>query len=112
MGPIKFLYNSKFDFTAKSLVTNTVIITRVLFIMYSLCQKIIVSDYFLSFQPRTPTPPPPKSPSPVSEKAPSREISFVFDRDREPSVPQLPDLPPIEIPELPEIKTPEVSSVA
>ena len=28
-GPIKFLYNSKFDFTAKSLVTNTVVITRV-----------------------------------------------------------------------------------
>ena len=27
---IKFLYNSKFDFTAKSLVTNTVVITRVL----------------------------------------------------------------------------------
>ena len=26
---IKFLYNSKFDFTAKSLVTKTVIITRV-----------------------------------------------------------------------------------
>ena len=25
---IKFLYNSKFDFTAKSLVTNTVVITR------------------------------------------------------------------------------------
>ena len=30
MGPIKFLYNSKFDFTAKSLVTNTVVKTRVL----------------------------------------------------------------------------------
>ena len=30
MGPVKFLYNSKFDFTAKSLVTNTVVITRVL----------------------------------------------------------------------------------
>ena len=30
MGPIKFLYNSKFDLTAKSLVTNTVVITRVL----------------------------------------------------------------------------------
>ena len=27
---IKFLYNSKFDFTAKSLVTNTVVIARVL----------------------------------------------------------------------------------
>ena len=27
---LKFLYNSKFDFTAKSLVTNTVIVTRVL----------------------------------------------------------------------------------
>ena len=27
---IKFLYNSKFDLTAKSLVTNTVVITRVL----------------------------------------------------------------------------------
>ena len=30
MGPIKFLYNSKINFTAKSLITNTVIITRVL----------------------------------------------------------------------------------
>ena len=30
MGPINFLYNSKFDFTAKSLVTNTVVIARVL----------------------------------------------------------------------------------
>ena len=30
MGPIKFLYNSKFDFTAKFLVTNTVIIIGVL----------------------------------------------------------------------------------
>ena len=29
-GHIKFLYNSKFDFTAKSLVTNTVVIMRVL----------------------------------------------------------------------------------
>ena len=28
--PIKFLYNSKFDFTANSLVTNTVVIVRVL----------------------------------------------------------------------------------
>ena len=27
---IKFLYNSKFDFTAKSLETNTVVITRFL----------------------------------------------------------------------------------
>ena len=27
---INFLYNSKFDFTAKSLVTNTVVITMVL----------------------------------------------------------------------------------
>ena len=33
MGLIKFLYNSKLDFTAKSLVTNTVIITRVLCIL-------------------------------------------------------------------------------
>ena len=32
-GPIKFLYNSKFDFTAKSLVTNTVVIARVLCII-------------------------------------------------------------------------------
>ena len=30
MGPIKFFYNSKFDFTAKSLVTNTAVITRAL----------------------------------------------------------------------------------
>ena len=30
MGPIKFVYNSKFEFTAKSLVTNTVVIARVL----------------------------------------------------------------------------------
>ena len=30
MGPIKFLYNNIFDFTAKSLVTNTVVISRVL----------------------------------------------------------------------------------
>ena len=30
---IKFLYNSKFDLTAKSLVTNTVVITRVLCIL-------------------------------------------------------------------------------
>ena len=30
MGPIKFLYNSKFDLTAKLLVTNTVVITRIL----------------------------------------------------------------------------------
>ena len=30
MGPIKLLYNSKFDFTAKSLVTNIVVITRVI----------------------------------------------------------------------------------
>ena len=28
MGLIKFLYNSEFDFTAKSLVTNTVVITE------------------------------------------------------------------------------------
>ena len=34
---IKFLYNSKFDFTAKSLVTNTVVITRVLCISTILC---------------------------------------------------------------------------
>ena len=30
MGPFKFLYNSKYDFTAKSLVTNSVVIKRVL----------------------------------------------------------------------------------
>ena len=39
MGPIKFLYNSKFDTTAKSLVTNSVVITRVLctkFVNFSL----------------------------------------------------------------------------
>ena len=35
MGPIKFLYNSKFDFPAKSLVTNTVVIARVLCISLS-----------------------------------------------------------------------------
>ena len=36
---IKFLYNSKFDFTAKSLVTNTVVIRRVLCIncLYLIC---------------------------------------------------------------------------
>ena len=33
-GPIKFLYNCKFDFTAKSLVTNTVVIARVLCILF------------------------------------------------------------------------------
>ena len=33
MGPIKFLHNSKFDFTASTLVTNTVVITRVLCIV-------------------------------------------------------------------------------
>ena len=31
--PIKFLYNSEFDFTAKPLVTNIVVITRVLCIL-------------------------------------------------------------------------------
>ena len=31
MGPIKFLYNSKFDFTAKSWVTSTGVIRRVLY---------------------------------------------------------------------------------
>ena len=36
---IKFLYNSKFDFTAKSLVTNTVVITRVLCIYLQLLRK-------------------------------------------------------------------------
>ena len=36
MGPRKFLYNSTFDFTAKSLVTNTVVITRVLCINLTL----------------------------------------------------------------------------
>ena len=30
---IKFFYNSKFDFTANSLITNTVVITRVLCIV-------------------------------------------------------------------------------
>ena len=30
MGPIKVLYNCKFDFTAKYLVTNTVVIMRIL----------------------------------------------------------------------------------
>ena len=29
MGPIKFLYNSKFDFTAKYFVKSTVVTTRV-----------------------------------------------------------------------------------
>ena len=29
ISPIKFFYNSKFDFTTKSLVTNTVVITKV-----------------------------------------------------------------------------------
>ena len=33
IGPIKFLYNSKFDFTANSLVTSIVVITRVLCIL-------------------------------------------------------------------------------
>ena len=32
-GPYQVLYNSKFDLTAKSLVTKTVVITRVLFIL-------------------------------------------------------------------------------
>ena len=32
---IKFLYNSKFDLTAKSLVTNSVVITRVLCIIHA-----------------------------------------------------------------------------
>ena len=35
MGPIQFLYNSKFDFTAKSLVTDIVVITRALCINIS-----------------------------------------------------------------------------
>ena len=39
--PIKFLYNSKFGFTAKPLVTNTVIITRV-FCISRISQK---ADY-------------------------------------------------------------------
>ena len=30
MGPIKSIYNSKFDFTTESLATNTVVIARVL----------------------------------------------------------------------------------
>ena len=34
MGSVKFLYNSKFDFTVKSLITNTVVITRVLCTLY------------------------------------------------------------------------------
>ena len=41
-GPLKFLYNSKFDFTAKSLVTNTVVIARVL-CMYILCGPCIAA---------------------------------------------------------------------
>ena len=35
----KFLYNSKFDYTAKSLATNTVVITRFLCTYYSKCAK-------------------------------------------------------------------------
>ena len=41
--PIKFLYNSKFDFTAKPLVTNTVFITRVL---CSLIKNATCNDMF------------------------------------------------------------------
>ena len=33
---IKFLYNSKFDLTAKSLITNSVVITRVLCTLFSI----------------------------------------------------------------------------
>ena len=38
MGPIKFLYTSKFDFTAKSIVTNTVVRARVL------CNSVKVNE--------------------------------------------------------------------
>ena len=44
MGPVKFLYNSRFDFTENSLVTNTVFITRVLHTFMSLDQLVRLSD--------------------------------------------------------------------
>ena len=44
MGPVKFLYNSRFDFTENSLVTNTVFITRVLHTFMSLDQSVRLSD--------------------------------------------------------------------
>ena len=42
---IKFLYNSKFDFTAKSLVTNIVVIASVLCIIkYALFDEIFLRN--------------------------------------------------------------------
>ena len=43
MGPIKFLFGSKFDFTAKSLVTNTVVIARVHCLAMGYVQCILFS---------------------------------------------------------------------
>ena len=46
MGPGNFLFNSKFDFTAKSFVTNTVVITKVPYICFLLNERRLVSLLF------------------------------------------------------------------
>ena len=55
MGPVKFLYNSKFDFTAKSLVTNSVIIRRVLCIRHLETETATLTSYenFCLFMAKT-----------------------------------------------------------
>ena len=47
---IKFPFNSKFDFTAKSLVTNTVVITRVL---CTINMKVWVGELGFNVPPTT-----------------------------------------------------------
>ena len=51
---IKFLYNGKFDLTAKSLVKNSVVITRVLCILYCLTvdggHRAVIFDRFRGVQ--------------------------------------------------------------
>ena len=49
MGPIKFLYNSQFDFTAKSLVTNNVVIERPSIHEYVYCLAKIRVDPYLKY---------------------------------------------------------------
>ena len=48
---IKFLYNSKFDLTAKSLVTNSVVVTKIRYNVYWVCTTISVSCIFFIDSP-------------------------------------------------------------
>ena len=46
---IKFLYNSKLDLTAKSLVSNTVVITRAHCIMYLLTLVLLACELLVGW---------------------------------------------------------------